>query len=178
MLKSLSKADLSQETRTFCLTLALSSRSPPPPSVSTVSLRRGAMTSLPPSGSGSPSLARAAAFGHPSLRKWGGPTRAGHAFFLSLVSPPANIPPPPPTKHVGGNLQRTSRLQFPSAPSEALRSGRDEEAPLGGHTDHLFVSFTDKLVADTRPFAATPVCDVCVCVCLGACPVRTTRRQR
>lgn len=45
-------------------------------------------------------------------------------------------------------------------------SGSDEDAPLGGRTDHLFVSVGDALVAETRP-SLTTLCGGCGWGALG-----------
>ena len=78
--KSLSKADLSQETRTFCLTLALTPRPPPSPSVSKASLRRRPWRHFRRLGQARPASRARGSLWPPYLRKWGGP-RAGRAFF-------------------------------------------------------------------------------------------------
>lgn len=136
----------------------------PPPSVSKASLRRRPWHHFLRLDQGRPASG-AAGFGHPSRRKWGSdPNRSRlqvHPPFSSGLHSRAGLQRPEEV----GNLRSTSCLQFPSAPSKATRNCRDEETPLGGRTDHLFVPVGDKLVADTRPSPATPVCGVCVCVC-------------
>ena len=151
---------------------------PPPPFQRHLWVGGRDITSFP-LGQGRPASG-AAGFGHPSLRKWGSdPSRSRlqvHPPFSSGLHSRAGLQRPEEV----GNLQSTSCLQFPPAPSKATRNCRDKEAPLGGRTDHLFVPVGDKLVAETRPSPATPVCGVCVSVCvrLGACPVERMRRQR
>lgn len=67
------------------------------------------MTSLPPSGS---SGARGSLWS-PIPEEMGRPPRAGHACFLCLLSPQANIPPPPAPKHVEGIFREPRAFSFP-----------------------------------------------------------------
>ena len=118
LLKSLSKADLSQETRTFCLTLALTPRPPPPPSVSKASLRRRPWRHFRRLGQVRPASRARGSLWPPNLRTWGGRARL---FSQPTLSSGKHSPTPTPQARRGESSENLA----PPGSLSAFRSSEE-----------------------------------------------------